>query len=80
MVESSTKITPFQHMCDNILFLHTDEMEILQTQRIRSIISLGNISPSALTSMNCVDAITNTLLENEAYIIYHDFEIDDATW
>ena len=73
-------MTPFQHICESILFLDTNDMRTLKTQRIRSIRSLGKISPAALTSMNFVDTITNTLLEIQAYIVYHDFKIDDATW
>ena len=80
MVESSTTLTICQHMCDNILFFDTYDMRILQTQRIRHIRSLGNMSPTVLTSMDFVDEITNTLPEIQLYIVYHDFKIDDATW
>ena len=73
-------MTPFQHMCDTILFLDIDEMINLQTQRISSIRSLGNMSPASLTSMIFVDAIANMLLKIQVYIVYHDFKTDDSTW
>ena len=55
-------------------------MKTLQIQSIRSIISLGKMSPAALIFMNFVDAITNTLFKIQTYIVYHDFKIDDAAW
>ena len=38
------------------------------------------MSTSALNSMNFVDAIANTLLEIQSYIVHYNFRIDDATW
>ena len=73
-------LTPFQHVVQNILFLDADEMKALTRLRIHSIRTIGLITHEILRDLNFADVISITLLQLKAYIVYHDFKIEDSTW
>ena len=82
MIDPTTPkpLTPFQHVVQNILFLDADEMKALTKVRIHSIRTIGLITHEILRDLNFADVISITLLQLKAYIVYHDFKIEDSTW
>ena len=73
-------LTPFRHVVQNILFLDVDEMKAITKLRIHSIRTIGLITHEILRDLNFADVISITLLQLKAYIVYHDFKIEDSTW